>query len=220
VRSLLGVLRARDLAWLFGFGIASVTLAHLPAEFAQPYLAAVLGEDVRDVGRTPLLAGVLVGANTFVAGWAAGVSLRLRAWLGLGGALLTALSWQVAVLAAMAWVVHPAVALLLLTRSCLPAITRVLVGVELAPRLPTSLRASYLSLDSLAGRLGYAGVLAGLAWVTGSDGTASGAGLAAVLWASVAIGVLGLASLVATRPTALGRGMQQESDSPSEVPGG
>jgi MFS family permease len=43
-------LRAPPLAWLFAFGVVSVSLAHLPAEFAQPYLAAVLGEDVREWG--------------------------------------------------------------------------------------------------------------------------------------------------------------------------
>ncbi len=192
-------LRDRQLLWLFGFGVVSVTLAHLPAEFAQPYLAAVLGDDVRAVQRTPLAAGLLVGANTAIAGVAAGASLRLRARLGVGRALLGAALWQLVLIVAMAAVVHPVVAFALLSRSCLPAVTRVIVAAEVAPRLPASLRASYLSLDSLAGRLGYAGVLAGLAALTEAGSAAEAADLVRVLWASAVLGGVALVALWATR---------------------
>jgi len=198
-------LRSPHLAWLFAFGVLSVTLAHLPAEFAQPYLAAVLGDDVRDVGRTPLAAGLLVGLSTGVAGFAAARSLWLRETLGLARALWMAGFWQVLLMVAMAAIVHPVVALTLLTRSCLPAITRVILAAEVAPRLHASLRASYLSLDSLAGRLGYSVVLAGLAAVTGGGRAASPADLSLVLWVGAGLGGTALVALLATSRALEGR---------------
>ena len=93
-----------------------------------------------------------------------------------------------------------AVLLPLTLRSCQPAISNVLVNAAVAPRVPQAQRATYLSLHSLAGRLGYSGVLFVLSRVaseaSGMDFDTIGVMLRGCTWLAAA----GLAALLVTRP--------------------
>jgi len=170
IGSCLRALRSRYLLWLFGYGVVLVSLAHVPSEFTQPYVAAVLGDDMRDVERTPLVAGLLYGINTLVAALAASRSFALVRRFGLVPTLMGGTGLQVILIACMSWSVSPWVASLLLLRSCYPAVSQVILNAEVTPRLPQSLRSSYLSLTSLAGRLGYGLLLLGLSALAGPEG--------------------------------------------------
>ena len=96
-------------------------------------------------------------------------SIGLRDRFGLGRLLLGVTALQTLIIGLMGMVYHALVVPLILLRSCYPAISRVLVNAAIAPRVPELQRATYLSLHSLAGRLGYAGVLYTLS-VIGSGG--------------------------------------------------
>lgn len=192
-------LRRPLLAWLFAYVVLQTTLEHVPYEFAQPYVAAVLGESVVSPGRTPLLTGVVTASIAAVGAFAAGLSLGLRRRFGTFGALLCVTALQVGVIGAMASGIHAAVLPLIALRSVHPAVSQVLVRAEVTPRLPRSLRATFLSLQSLVGRLGFSGVLLALGAVAGAAHEADADVLRRVLAVCFVLGAAGLAALLATR---------------------
>ncbi len=187
------------LGWIFGYVVLQTTLEHVPYEFAQPYLAAVLGGAGADVGNTPLATGVLVAGVALVGGWAAGWAPAAQRRLGVAGTLLALTLLQTTIIAVLAAAVHPVIAVLLLLRSVHPAIGHIVVNATVAPLVPRSERATYLSLHSLAGRAGYGAVLLSLgALVTGSE-VMTAAELRLLLGACAGIASVGLLALAGTR---------------------
>ena len=69
------------------------------------------------------------------------------------------MGFQLLLIGTMTAVLSPVVGLLLLLRSVPSAIEAPVLNSAVTPRLPQHLRATYLSLMSLAGRLGYAVLL-------------------------------------------------------------
>ena len=154
------LLRVPLLLWLFAYFILKITLEHIPYEFSQPYLAAVLDEPVTQVRSTPAASGALYAVVAVVGSLAAAYSIRIRARLGTAATLLAAALVQTALIGAMAALISPLIVPLLALRSGLAAIANPIIHAEVTPRVPQAQRATYLSLHSLAGRLGYSGVLA------------------------------------------------------------
>ena len=156
-----GHLRDRTLAWLMCFAVLMTVINHVPYEFYQPYLDLLL--DKRGVelpgNGTPLVTGVITAVTTLIAAWAAGRSIRLRNRIGLGPTLLLMTTIQVVIMAVMGIVVHEIVLILVLFRSVPSAAMQPPLRAAITPRLPQSLRATYLSMQSLAGRLAFAGTL-------------------------------------------------------------
>lgn len=187
------------LAWVFAFMILMTTTAHIPWEFAQPYVAAVLGESVQSVERTPLATGLLHAVIAVVGAVAAARSIRLRDRLGVGGVLMAVTALQAILIIGMALVVHPVVALLLVTRSVQPAVSHVVVSAAIVPRVPQAQRATYQSLHSFAGRLGFAGVLYALSGLSGPSGVADPQAIGTMLRAAAVLTVVGLGLLLVTR---------------------
>lgn len=197
--SCFGLLRQPLFAWLFAYVVLQISIEHVPYEFAQPYVAQVLGELPSDARRAPLATGALTAAIAFVASFAAARSLRLRDWLGTGGALLAVTALQTGLITLMGAVLHPLVVPLILLRSVQGAIGNVLVNASITPRVPQAQRATYLSLHSLSGRLGFAGLLAALAWLAGDRSVDDPSAIAELLRASALVGALGLLALALTR---------------------
>ncbi|MCZ6782012.1 MAG: hypothetical protein O7G30_01760 [Proteobacteria bacterium] len=193
------------LAWLFAFVVLQITLEHVPYEFAQPYVAAVLDEPVRNTRTTPLATGLLTASFAFVAAFAAAQSVRLRDRFGVGRTLLGMTAFQTLLIGVMAAVVHPLVLALLLLRSSYSAVSNVIVHAAVTPRVPQAQRATYLSIHSLAGRLGYAAVLfalSGLGGVGGgpvSEGESDFESVARMLQWCAGLALAGWITLFATR---------------------
>jgi hypothetical protein len=101
-----------------------------------------------------MTAVMFVGAS-----WAAARSIRLRDRIGLAPTLLLTTVLQVVIIAAMGWLLHEAIVLLILLRSVPAAIMLPPLRGAVTPQLPRSLRATYLSLQSLLGRLAFSGTL-------------------------------------------------------------
>ncbi len=188
------------LAWVFAYMILMTTTEHIPWQFAQPYIAALFAEPIQNVDRSPLVAGLLHAVIAFVGALAAGWSIRIRDRLGVGGSLLTVTAIQTALIVAMAISVHPLIAVLLVVRSVQPAVSSVVVAAAILPRVPQAQRATYQSLHSFAGRLGFSLVLYWLSQLgdPGAVGDAATIGrmLSASGWLTV---VGGLALLLTSR---------------------
>lgn len=194
----LGFLRRPFLAWLFVYFIVKITIEHIPYTFAQPYLLLVLGEEIGDLRTTPFASGLLVGGIAFVASFAAARSVALRDRFGLGGALLAVGALQTSLIGAMAWLLSPWVVPLLLLRSVQGALANPLINAAVAPAVPQAQRASFLSLHSLAGRLGYSAVLMALGAGVGTRQADDPQALTALLGAGAVLACVAWLGLAAT----------------------
>jgi MFS family permease len=197
LRTCVGMLRDPVLAWVFAFVVVMLTLEHVPYEFAQPYLALVLGETPSDTRWTPIATGLLNAAFLGVAALAAARSIWIGSRLGLARTLLAATALQGLLIATMAVAVHPLVLPLLILRDAQPAVTMVLVHTTCAPRVPQAQRATFLSLQSLAGRLGFSVVLLALGAVA-PDRAVDAATLQRLLAGCALLAALSLVALVVT----------------------
>jgi MFS family permease len=164
--SCLAHLRRPALRWLFGFAVLAVVLNHVPYEFYQPYLD-VLGTDLGLGEHTPIAAGAHMALATIVASWFAGRSAQIDARLGTGRTLLLAAGLQLVIIAAMGAFLHPVIVALILLRGLPGALSRAPLNAAVTPRIPKRERATYLSIQSLVGRLGFSSLLAGLSVLAG-----------------------------------------------------
>lgn len=154
-----GQLRRGVLLLLFLYAAMMIILNHIPYEFFQPYIEEVLGASRKNLAMTPLIAGIHVAVTFWIAGQVGARSIRMKNRIGLWGVLLAATVLQAALISLMwFWVSVPVMALLLL-RSCPRALMTAPLNATVTGVVPTQLRATYLSLQSLAGRLSFSGVL-------------------------------------------------------------
>jgi MFS family permease len=170
LRRCLGYLRQRSLAWLFGFALLSYAMNHIPYEIYQPYIKALLaGKDLGGVDTTPLVAGMLTAATMVLRGIAAGWSVRLSDKMGLGRFLLFSYALQVVIIFACAAILHPLILLVLLARSVPTGLQKAPLSAAIVPRIDQSLRATFLSLNTLMGRLLFSSILIGISFIVGVE---------------------------------------------------
>ena len=197
----LGQLRRPALLWLFGYAVAMTLLNHVPYEFYQPYLE-LAGHGFGVEERAPLLTGVHMGITTMIGAGVARRGVELDEWIGTGPTLLAATGVQLVVIGSMALVLHPAVALVIFLRGLPKAIASAPLRAAITPRLPKTQRATYLSVQSLVGRLGFALLLGSLGWIAGSTSPESWSSLSMLLSVCGGFGFLWLILLAATYPFA------------------
>lgn len=159
------LMRQPIMAWLFAFFVLMTILNHVPYEFYQPYIALALNERWALGEGTPLGTGIHVGVAMVIAAWFAARSIRFRNRLGLGGVLLSAAGLQTVIIAVMGLVLHPLVIVLILLRSVPRALMAAPLNAAIAPRVDRAQRATFLSVQSLAGRLAFSGFLVVLSLV-------------------------------------------------------
>lgn len=152
-------LRNRRLGWIFFYGIILLTLIHVAYTLMQPWLTLLLGRTPEDFGATPLYAGVVFAAVSLVGAGAARLSAPLGARFGTTPTLIGFAALSAAIVTSMALWVHVAVLALVLFRSAQGAAAPVLISATVAPMVQQGHRATFLSLNSLAGRLGYGLIL-------------------------------------------------------------
>lgn len=159
LRSCVGYLRHRYLAWIFFYGIVLVTLEHVAFTLAQPWLTDVLDRTADDLGATPLLSGVVFAATATVGALAARAVAPLSERYGAAGTLIGLGAVSATIVTGMALSTSALVLGLVALRSVQGAAAPVLISAAIAPLTARQHRATLLSLDSLAGRLGYGLVL-------------------------------------------------------------
>ncbi|CTQ49382.1 MFS transporter [Jannaschia donghaensis] len=164
-----GAIRQPVLLWLSGLAIVMYAFSHVPFVFGQPFIERSLaGTDL--ASETPLVSGAITAAMMSVS---LGVSLfapALRRAVGLTAMLLGAFALQLALPGALAIATGPLAVLLLLSRMIPDALARPFLIARIQPLLPDGSRATYLSLQSLLGRLFFAATL----WVAAGSTTEVG----------------------------------------------
>lgn len=193
----LSLLRGKTLAWLFAFFVLMTILNHVPYEFYPLYIREAVGGGETNADFAPLYAGLHMAAAMVLGAVAAAWSVKLRDKLGIGAALLLAAAIQTAVIAAMGFVLAVWVIPLILLRVVPRALMTAPLNAAIAPRVEQQQRATYLSIQSLAGRLAFSATLAGLSLIS-PDGEEGYAAMAAMLRASLVIACVGLVVLGAT----------------------
>ena len=160
--TLRAALADRALVWLFVLAIALYVFSHVPYVFGQPFiLEALEGRGLS--ADAPLVSGAVVAAMMAVsvaASWArAGAPPGAR----LSGILLAAFAIQIVLIGALAASNHPLVIGLLLLRMVPDSWSTPFMLAAIQPRLADRRRATFLSLQSLGGRLVFAGTLVAFA---------------------------------------------------------
>ncbi len=186
------------LAWLFALSVLMYGFSHVPFVFGQPFILAAL--DALGLAEdAPLVSGGVSSAMMVVSVLVSLAALGLRNRLGLPLTLLAAFAMQIGLCAVLAltdsWV---AIAFLFL-RMVPNALSRPFILARIQPLLASESRATYLSLQSFAGRLLFAATLFLAAGPASGVGAMTHAQMSGIL-AWYAIG--GLACLTALALTA------------------
>lgn len=159
IRLCVGYLRSRYLGWIFFYGVVLVTLEHVAFTLMQPWLTEVLERTADDVGATPFFAGVLYATTAILGAGAARSSAPLSERFGIVATLIGLAAVSATIVTGMALWAHVAVLGLVVFRSAQSAAAHVLINAAVAPLTRRQHRATILSLNSLAGRLGYGAIL-------------------------------------------------------------
>jgi MFS family permease len=194
VVSCLGLLKNFRLLWLSVFAVYMIVINHIPYEFYQPYLKQ-LATQYQAVKATPFLSSVHLTLTMIAASFIASKSIRIRNKFGIGVTLLSAAGLQIAMMAIMHLFVSIPAAIATLLRSCPRALMTAPLNAAVAPSVPAAKRATFLSLQSLFGRLGFSITLAifGSA-ANGKDWESITTLLGWGMW----IGLLGITALLLT----------------------
>jgi MFS family permease len=202
LRRCVGQLRGPFLRWLFAYGVVLVTLEHVAFSVLQPWLTELTDGTATDVGSTPLLSGVVLAVVALVGAAAARASDPVARRFGTVATLLGLGVLSAAIVTAMAIWVAPLVLLLVAFRSVQGAAAPILISDAVSSRVERGQRATLLSLNSLAGRLGWGLLLLVVGRSIDDDVGLTLTVLAVVSWVLV-VGIAGWAILLrgwGTRP--------------------
>ncbi|MEM7259409.1 MAG: MFS transporter, partial [Pseudomonadota bacterium] len=172
LRTTIGTMNNGVLKWVLLFYIVGYSLQHIPYEFYQPYIALFKQEGVDHFMASydaALISGVVIGLSMFGGALGASVSRRMSQRFGAKNILLTGIMMQSVIIAVMAIVLHPAVLLIIVFRNFSMSMTHAPMHGLIAPRVASAQRATYLSLQSLFGRLAFSSLLFVIASQTGQS---------------------------------------------------
>jgi hypothetical protein len=158
LKSCIKDVRNPRLAWLLGFYIYMTVVNHIPHEFYQPFIRGLIDQAAPGVP-TPAVTGIHTALTMGVATLAATLSIRLTRRIGNSWTLLLGGGIQTLIIGAMASLHSPVVAILVLLRSVPRGLMYAPLNAEIVPLIGEGRRATYLSLQSLLGRLAFGGVL-------------------------------------------------------------
>ena len=182
------------------YTVGMTLLIHFPYEFYQPYLDRVVGQWQTTSGLTPLVTGFHLAATALVGSFFTRFATPRIHGCEIRRILMGTALFQVLLIALMAAIVHPAMVILLVGRTLARALTGPLVNAQVSPLLKREERSTFLSLQSLMGRLGYGVVL----WVLPLGSRLfSDALTGSLFWAAVVgLGILLLLKLTPSSPDA------------------
>ena len=216
LRAVIALSWAPSLRWYWLLGVGMVVLNHLPYEFYAPYMDLVQGREPGTSGGRADIDGLdepvawwrnaalLAGFHMALGSWlASALASRSAAWSerwGNRAVLLSGVVLQTGVIVGMATVVHPVMAALTLLRGLPRGLQQAPLQAATVPLVPREIRATWLSVQSLVGRMAFAAVLLGLSALIPGDATASQAFELTLDGAGViAAGVLALLLVVRVR---------------------
>lgn len=180
--------------------IALVVLAHVPYELAPLWIDVVLPTVGSAEASAPIVSGLVTALVGGFAAWSSRVGPRVSAATGYAGTLGLGFALLGSVMAAMA--IGPSwVGLVgLLFRGVPGALIRPTIVALVHPVVASSQRATWLSVQSLLGRLAFAGALALGGWAIAEDAAWTLPGLQRLLWPAVGLAVLAAGGLLVLAP--------------------
>jgi len=165
MRICIGSLRQPLLLWLFAYFVVAYSLEHIPAEFNQPYVKLLQSNWFGDTDTSAIVSGVVLAVSMLTGAFAVYISIPLQRKFGTPKLLMASLFIQSSIIAAMSIVLHPLVLFIVMFRNFAMALTHAPMLSAIAPHIASAQRATYLSIQSLAGRLGFAVALYSLSTV-------------------------------------------------------
>lgn len=186
------------LIWIFCLAVSMYVFSHVPFVFGQPFILEALS-GVGLASDAPLVSGGITAAMMLVSVATSWAAPGLRRALGLVPLLLLSLAIQVCLIAGLALSSELLAVTLLLLRMVPDSLATPFILARIQPLLSDARRATYLSMQSFAGRLLLAGTLVVFS-LDVPDGQSMDFGeIHAVLMWYAAAGVLVLAVLALTR---------------------
>lgn len=146
------------LVWLFALSVLMYGFSHLPFVFGQPFIAEALAQ-VGWQAEAPLVSGSVTAIMMGVSALASVFAVRLRQRIGLPALLLLAFAIQIGLIAVLALTPSLLAIGVLFLRMVPNSLARPFILARMQPLLSDAGRATYLSVQSLAGRLVFAGSL-------------------------------------------------------------
>lgn len=192
--SLGAALKTPVLIWLFVLSVLMYTFSHIPYVFGQAFiqnaLATVgLGDDA------PWISGIVTTAMMVISVIASLFAKRLRDRIGLMAILLLAFGMQIALSGVLALTNAPIIIAVLLLRMVPDAFSGPFIIARIQPELSNDARATYLSLQSLGGRIIFATTLFLASAVTEQTGDMAYGDLQFILGSYVIVGCICIATL-------------------------
>jgi len=150
-------LREPNLKFLFSFTVFITVLNHIPYEFYQLYIQNFIYTAQGSLNKLPitLATGFHTALTLLISAFLARHTMKLRKKLGTRGYLYSLLILQGIIIGSLLLSGEPVVVILLLMRSLPGALSAPVVRELTSPKLPSGLRATYFSVQSLSGRLAF-----------------------------------------------------------------
>ncbi len=154
------------LIWLFVLSTLMYLFSHVPFVFGQPFILEALAS-IGFESNAPLISGFVTASMMVLSVLVSLVALRLRQRIGLAAILLLAFGIQIGLIGILALSNATIVIALLVFRMVPNSLSEPFILARIQPLLASDSRATYLSIQSLGGRLIFASTL----WVSASTTT-------------------------------------------------
>lgn len=190
-------LRHPVLIWLFALAVLMYGFSHIPYVFGQPFIQEALAS-VGLAQDAPVFSGLVTTVMMLLSVVASFFATRLRHRVGLVAILLLAFGMQIALSGVLALTNAPIVIAVLLLRMVPDALSKPFITARIQPLLRDEARATYLSLQSLCGRILFAATLFIASGATQSADTMPYADIQMILGGYVVAGVIAITVLAFT----------------------
>ena len=155
LQAITSTLKKPVLIWIFVLSLLMYLFSHIPFVFGQPFILEALGRHGLD-GEAPLVSGIVTAIMMLLSVAVSAFALNIRKKLGLTTVLLLAFFIQIAVIAVLA-ATNSAIAIVFLFLRMVPnSLSQPFILARIQPELEDATRATYLSLQSVFGRLFFA----------------------------------------------------------------
>lgn len=168
--ALVAAFRDPVLLWLLALSVVMYGFSHVPFVFGQPFILGAL-DRVGLSGEAPLVSGIVTTIMMAVSVAASFAAPTIRDRIGLGPTLLLAFALQVVLCAVLSLSQSLFAVAILFLRMVPDSLSRPFILARAQPRLKDGMRATYLSIQSFAGRIVFAASL----WLASRNVTDVGA---------------------------------------------
>ena len=201
--ALLAAFRNPALLWLFALAALMYGYSHLPFIFGQPFILQAL-ESLDLAANAPLVSGTVTALMMLVSLFTSWLAPSIRARIGFAGILLLAFAMQIGIVAGLALTSSALAIALLLLRMVPDSFSTAFIRARVQSELPDDVRATYLSIKSLAARILFAASLYIASGEASDVGEMSHGQIGMILGGYAIAGLLAFAVLAYT---ARGRGL-------------